>query len=183
MRCRRSRRLSCRMRGPPAARLRRRTGTGRQLLGLLDQEPGLSMREPSDMLLATSAQPAPDPASGSAAGSSRPAAPGAHQLRESRKRLSGDPAPALPNLQRSGHQAAATPLDAKGTVSPRTTDDGASRRSPAPPPTSTSATTTGHRKTAETGSVDVRPPIDNCNESEVETDVETEPDRRLNREA
>jgi hypothetical protein len=48
---------------------------------------------------------------GLGSGSSQPEARGANRLRANCKRLSGDsaPAPALPNLQRSGHQAAVTP--------------------------------------------------------------------------
>jgi ABC-2 type transport system ATP-binding protein len=49
------------------------------------------------------------PESGPTARSSQPEAPGANRLRASCKLLSGDSAPALPNLQRSGHQAAVTP--------------------------------------------------------------------------
>jgi hypothetical protein len=58
------------------------------------------------------------PGSGSAAGSSQPEPPGANRLRASAKWLSGDSAraPALPNLQRSGHQAAVTPV---GVEEPR----------------------------------------------------------------
>jgi hypothetical protein len=79
---------------------------------LVDGRAGLSPGLVGHLVFATSAHPPPGPGSGSAAGSSsQPEAPGANRLRASCKRLSGEsaPAPALPNLPRSGHQAAAIP--------------------------------------------------------------------------
>jgi hypothetical protein len=60
------------------------------------------------LVLATTRLSALDPESGSAAGSSQPEAPGANRRRASYKRLSGDSAPAPPNLQRSGRRAVMT---------------------------------------------------------------------------